>query len=296
MPTSSPNPNQRIVHEYIHIDSADRDLVKYPNVYKFRSTFQAPYNNVIGIELVSADMPKTNYVVVAGVNDKFDYYYNAATGEVFTVTLTAGDYTSTTLATELKTQLEAADATSTSYSASTWTITTSNSHFVFTHSATDFTFLFSTGTSADTTTDVGNRHDQVVTLRGSARTLLGFNIADAASSSSVLTAPNKFDLGGSRYVMIEGVANGQLNLENIETSSASGFNNVFAKIQFGNTSHNTILHFESEIEIRQEFPQPIEKLHYIDWSLKQYGGFDFDSNGINYSMLVRIYRIEQYNP
>lgn len=283
---------QRISHVYAHIDSADRDLTTNPNPYQFRHRFDTTYRNVLGIELVSADFPFTAYTVIQGVNDTFNFEYQGE-GTEFTVTLDAGDYTASTLATHLKAQMEAADSSSASYSASTWTISISNNKFVFANSAADFNILMSTGTNADTTTTDSQTGRQYVTLNGSARTLLGFNLADAASSSQTLTAPNKYDLSSARYVFMI-MRNGATSFDNIDVNSSSGIHNsVFAKIQFGTNSANTIVHYQSDYEVRKEFTQPIEKMTYVDLELRTWGGFFYDPQGIDWSMLVRIYTLEE---
>ena len=116
------------------------------------------------------------YSVRAGVNDKI-YFYENSTAK--SATITAGQYTSSTIASAIKTVMDTASG-----GHNTYTVTFASSTQKITFSASNaFYFQFASNTSA------------------SARRIMGFDAEDTASGSSV-TSTNAIDLTGTHAVYI----------------------------------------------------------------------------------------------
>jgi len=71
------------------VDSSKRDKNAYPNPSDYTIQFNAPFKNVLGIELLDASIPRTEYVVDDTCNT---IVYSIDGGEKKTVTVQPGDY------------------------------------------------------------------------------------------------------------------------------------------------------------------------------------------------------------
>ncbi len=111
----------------------------------------------------SASTEQSAFVITLNTNDKIDFLEGA--GAEKSATLTAGSYTSTTLAAEVKTQLEAANLTAVTY---TVTYSTTTKKFTIVPSASTITIKWATGTNTLT----------------NAHTVLGFSNADVSATAS----------------------------------------------------------------------------------------------------------------
>ena len=94
------------------VDSKQRNRRAYPDASEYVVEFEAPFRNVIGLNLVDASIPRTMYNIDVYNNEISYYIYN--TGEltgtnVFQkVALDTGDYTIQTLIVELNAKLKMA--------------------------------------------------------------------------------------------------------------------------------------------------------------------------------------------
>ena len=101
-------------HHVVMIDSNKRDYNTYPNGNMYRYTFQKPFNNVVGIKLLDAAIPRTMYVVDHN-NNKVVIRYGAgvydtdnklnASSQTFTCELEPGDYSLTEMIEEINDKL-----------------------------------------------------------------------------------------------------------------------------------------------------------------------------------------------
>lgn len=94
------------------VDSKQRDRRAYPDASEYVVEFEAPFRNVIGLNLVDASIPRTMYNIDVYNNEISYYIYN--TGEITDTTLfqkvalETGDYTIQTLIVELNAKLKMA--------------------------------------------------------------------------------------------------------------------------------------------------------------------------------------------
>lgn len=89
--------------EYIAvIDSAKRDKVQYPTPTEYVVEFNAPFENVYGIDIIDVTVPRSGYIVDFYNNTLvFRFLVNAGYSDWITATLKPGNYTEATLITEL---------------------------------------------------------------------------------------------------------------------------------------------------------------------------------------------------
>ncbi len=154
---------------------------------------------VYAMRMVASGFPNADYPINAS-NNNIDVLYN---GTNYTVQLTTSTLITTqaALVTELQTELQTINAG--------FTVTASGTNKLqIQHSTNDFTLLFGSGSNSLTC----------------AAKVLGFPLADAASTSHSLTSPNPIDLQGSPYIYMcaAGISSPMITTDNVA--------NIFAKI------------------------------------------------------------------
>jgi hypothetical protein len=87
----------------IVIDSKDRDQNQYENPNDYTIVLDDDINDVVSAQLVSADVPFTSYMI----NENFNKLYVTIGGNTYTIILTIGDYTTSTLASHMESMLNA---------------------------------------------------------------------------------------------------------------------------------------------------------------------------------------------
>lgn len=83
------------------VDSARRDTSVFPDPSEYEVQFKSPFRNVVGLDLIDATVPRTEYLVEAGAN-ALVYTYDSAK---HTATVPPGDYTVLQLAEALNAAL-----------------------------------------------------------------------------------------------------------------------------------------------------------------------------------------------
>lgn len=221
-----------------------------------------PLNNIVGLKVVSAEIPLAFYTINS-LNNTFIVNYNG--GGNTTVTITPGNYSSTSLRTALETALDVIN------SSFTVTINTVTSKYVFA-AATDFVFTFS---SLDT----------------SLALFLGFGVGSFSSTTSSLTAPNVFSVTGASYLYLCSNKLGnlvQLHLPIGDESSKGGFGPQIAKIPISENPFSVLCWID---------PNP--ELYFNLFNLFQLQNLDFyltlgtsstplDLNGLGFSLKLGI--------
>ena len=150
-----------------------------------------PLSNIAAMKILEVQIP-FSYYVIDTKNNTFTLTESAG-GGAQTVTLTPGNYTTTTMAVELKTRLEAASTNVYTY---TVAINSSTGKYTVSNSSGVGTFTLTFGT---------------VTRNADPSLILGFNAgANASNGSQVLVAPNFNQLTGANYIYINSTRIGQL--------------------------------------------------------------------------------------
>ena len=176
---------QKII--YVEINSYDRNFALHPSASAFQWVFPVPLKDVIRIDIVEGSLPVPLYNIDVGWN-KFTLMEDQVPR---IITLTPGNYTAATLATELQTQLTAGGNT---YTVTTPNPATQNYRITKTGgSASRFAFMFGSGQYTDTFDIQGvpfaSSENQGLTSISCPGRILGFGSGDVVDASGVINAP-----------------------------------------------------------------------------------------------------------
>lgn len=263
-------------YHLINVDSRMRDHNKYSNPHQYKLKLKRVYRNVSKIELVTAEIPRTDFLINE-YNNKLDVIDD---GNTVTVTITVGDYTPAELASEIETQLNALGY-------STWTISFSNGKYTFI-STNNFSFLFETGTNADVIKTTNDNYNIGYMIDGtSIRKVLGFPISDTTSGMSI-TSTNKVNLIGPGYLILE---LGSIMKENMDWYDDTG-SSAFGKIVFTSDINDITSYNEHLYDISRTYNPPLKKLENLDIKFKVYGGNYYNFRGHEHSFMLRLTTLE----
>ncbi len=197
--------NKLIQTEIISINTKDRDKIVFPNPQQC-DLFIPPIKQVVKGEIVSSQIPHSQYPVNAK-NNQFVATSSAspAVSEV-TLTLTPGNYTAAELATEVQTQLNGATFLNGAKSTCVFNTTTRKFEINRTDGGGTITMLFGSN----------------VLPTSSAVHLLGYTEEDVGPATDV-SPPNVANIGGDDYIL--------LYIDGLNNSFSASRSRYFAKFQ-----------------------------------------------------------------
>lgn len=159
---------------FIYVDSDTYD----PTTGKLEVIFETNLYNVIGLEMYSCSIPKSEYVI-SSVNNTFTFN----NGSAYSIALTTGDYDAIELAAEIQSKIRAASSDSTftcTYVAktTTYSMTSTDAAFTISFSTAQRLLMYNIGftSTSNTSTDLSGTH--------------------------TLSTTGRVDLANSRYVQI----------------------------------------------------------------------------------------------
>jgi len=274
--------NEIVKSVYINIDSRDRNVNQYPNTNNYRiKLLNHKIKNIKKIELISAKIPKTNYIVNS-TNNIIDFVENSVN---YTITLTEGNYTLSTLSTEIQNELNGlltANTYSVSIDSNTLKMTINRSS-----GTNSFSLLFASGSNADTIDSDGQ-----VIKGSSSRILMGFNIADVTDTSGTITSQNLVNLQGENEIYIE-INNFMGHIDTIKSDNNKLKGKIFAVIDM-NVNSNEIKYFNhNEKKIEKEYFPYMNNLGFLDIKFKDYYGNLYDFRGNDNTLLLKVYYVEK---
>jgi hypothetical protein len=257
------------------IDSRDRNTDDYPYAYKYQVDFDYIYKDIISIELVSANIPKTEYLINAS-NNKI--YFSENGGSELEATIPTGNYTPTTLSTAIKTAMETVGA-------DTYTVTadeTLTNKYTITKSSGTLELFFVGGTETYGTST------RTIYKTSSIGPVIGFTKTDL-SGSATHTGQNQFNLNGPSYVLLH-----IHNLDNLFGVHNSSVSKSFAKITL-DTEQSDYKYFKSQQDyiIRKEMSPPLAKLAQLDIEFRNYDGSFYDFGGLEHCLYFKITTLNQ---
>ena len=182
--------DKRIYKKYITIDSNERDKTinsdnkdySDPNDYVIDISKHNRFKNVITARIIEAMIPNSQYIINSN-NKYIDVLYS---GNIITTELTEGNYTTTTLQNEIKTQLEDIITTATITATITVLFNISNKKTSI-QSNIDFTILFESGPNTDCNPSY----------------VLGYENKDLDISSNEVIGDFAYHLNNTKYVDIQ---------------------------------------------------------------------------------------------
>jgi hypothetical protein len=266
--------------EYIVVDSRDRNHDDYADPNNYRVDLERDINDVVSIQLVSAEVPKSEYVINASNNKIYFQELNAQVsgGTYLTATIPVGNYTITELKTAIETQMDAVGTANytVTINSSTNTINVSSDL----GSVDLFNFLFQGDNEVH-----GNNNNPRSTYRdNSIGPVIGFSRTDLSGASNY-TGDLQYNLDGEKYVM--------LHLRNIPMIDgiSDGVQNAFHKITL-NTSNSTKYYQEGDYQIVKKLNSPIKRLNELEISFRNYNNDLYDFHGLEHSLTFKVTSIK----
>ena len=240
----------------VSINSRDRNLTKNPNSNNFRWKFRRPLKDIVSVELVTGCLPADLYTINTGWN-QFTF---AEASSVWQITLTPGQYDSTSLAAELQTRLNALGASNTyacGYSAITKKLT------ITATGGAQYSLLFGSGTPID---DIDSHTGAIMSINTPAR-LLGFETADYTSTTT-LVSPNRMDPQAfSRRLYIYLNVDSGIELHRVELGA--GRRDCFHVAYLDDVKDGYYyLQKDTYSPVFVSFPAPLSRLSVLDVSIR----------------------------
>ena len=274
------------------IDSSrrNRDLYENPGHYVFR--LPTVYKDVISVELMQANVPNSAYSINARNNQLRFTYDNDNDGdqESFTATLTPGNYTETTLATEIAEQMNNQIINDPVNGILTRNVDADRQFGVTYDSVTQrLTITAPRDTGAGAAMDA-DKDEVTITAGGDngADELLGLGHTTLTSTTRVLTMPYSTVVRPDRYVVMEvqgmercdGNSNALMNCFCIIPMDAASTGSDFLLIKDGDTIDNDTYIYH--------FPEPLPKLAKMEITFRAADGTEYDFNGRDHFLVFEI--------
>jgi hypothetical protein len=252
--------SEYIKTDTIVIDSRDRDTIIYTSNSNYQIDLDEEYKNILSVELVSIDIPKTQYLI----NITNNLLYFNTDGQDYIATVPIGNYTIDELLVALKSSMD-------TISGSTFTLSKSSLTNKITISISTSTFDLQ---FVDKTNQIGK--------------LLGFIITSNLEDLSTITSPNQYNLNGPTYII--------LHINEFENlfGKKSSVKKAFAKIPLDAT-HTEYKYFKNtqDYHVIKDFSPPLAKLAQLNIRFLNYEGEEYDFGGLEHSMILKIRRLNQ---
>ncbi len=264
---------QKIPHIYI-TDSRDRNYDKYPFSYDYQVDVNPDYKFVTSVELISAEIPKSSYIIN---NNNNLMYFEEQTGTRIISTIPVGNYTITDLLTAIGTEMTNDSALGVTYTATLNTLTDKITITSDAFGPSLLNLLFYGGTE-----NFINDTVRSIYLPNSIGPIIGYNRIDLTGSFSY-EAQNIYDLSGDTYVLLH-----IFDFDNIERPDAP-CDAPYAKIPLDvDQGQVKFYNHEENQENIKYFSPSMGKLSDLHIKFKNYNNDDYDFNGREHSMTFKI--------
>jgi hypothetical protein len=278
----STNKQRRQRQITVEVNTIDRSRIVTYDTNNFRWEFRRPLKDITAIELVSGCIPADLYNVT-------EYWNKFVFGElghgVITLALTPGQYTATSLAAELQTQLNG-----NSNRVNTYAVTYSNTTKKLTITATnvppnDFMFYFQSG---QMNTDQVNSTTGAIESINSPAKLLGFDLLNTLSIAGVIEPPYRVDVDYCiKKVYLHINADNSKELNRIEVGS--GRRDCFHILFLSHRNQGYFnLNRDTYMPIYYSAPAPISRMSYLTISLRDEFFRPIDLGNHEYSLVFEI--------
>jgi hypothetical protein len=269
--------NKGLTKEYfVVIDSRDRNYDLFSSTSKYEVELNNVYKDIVSIELISAEIPHSGYIINISNNEIHFIETNTqiSTNTYYTATIPQGDYTESELATTIGNQM-----TTAGQSTYTVTIDTTSRKISVASNLTGgdniFSLIFRGNTEKyeDTT--------RYLYKTRSIGNILGFTRTDLSGSASY-TGQNQYNINGENYIL--------LHIDNLSNMEGRGYgvSNSFAKITLTSDKNKTRFYNMNEYITKKIFNPPLAKLNQLFIKFKKYDGELYDFGGIEHSLFFKI--------
>ena len=249
----------------VSVDSRDRDVARFPGAGHYDVALPRRYTNVERVELLEAAVPTTFYVYDASNTSVLVKLVDGAgtVAEEATVTIPAGNYTSSTLVAAFQTALNAAFTPDMTAAVDPATLELSLS------SAGGYEVLVDTTTAVEAQTEWGLGY------------YLGFE-KNAAVQGAPLIAPRPVNPNPVTYVFLD------IDPFNHIDATGAGTKVAFAKIPVGESNSITYMNHRTSAFAANDLQNPLGKVSKLTVTWKRYDGRTIDFQGYEHSFTLRL--------
>ena len=216
----------------IYVDSRDRYYNNYPNSNEYIVDLPYGFKDVVSLELISADIPKTQYNVHSNNNTLYLNKTNGASdadlkvkSNYTAVTVDVGNYNSADLISALQTKIRAFTGTN-----ATVTLDAKTQKLSLGTLGADFRIYLNDSVSSATGAT------KLEPTSGSLANMLGFSASTQyiSASGASLAASGSINMNGENYIV--------LKIDNIDRTEGSNntFRGAFAKLSVADKSYGDI--------------------------------------------------------
>lgn len=176
------------------VDSKDRNLTLYPNANKFDYPLVNPYIDIIQAQLISACLPKSDYIIHENNNTLYVREHNGPVDNNFIAQIPIGDYTKCNLPKAIEKELnQHSEYYLVSYDDLTDTISIANTKYQFTlifkggettygpQTTTSYEYIKGAGKIGRNTKTIAEYPNQPFYIKNSMGPVLGFGIKDVST-------------------------------------------------------------------------------------------------------------------
>lgn len=282
---STPKKVWRKIRKTLVIDSRDRQFTPQSSSGEYTVTLPAVYQNVYSATLKSIEIPFSFYTFSACAGNTS---ISVTSGSTATVTIADGNYTASSLASELQTKLNAAGLTGTF----TCTYSTSTGKLTITNNTGSFTLNLNQNDPANV--NCGKATNFTYETWQNLAYFLGFNYETTTSTSvgGVQTVVGDFAMNPSpcTYFLMElGLLN-KIDETALDNKKSGRVNGAFAKIPVNVNSGDYIFIQDtgtSPLNYRVYNP-PIGKLSQLQIKFRHHDGRTLDFNGVEHSFTLEL--------
>jgi hypothetical protein len=258
------------------VDSRDRLHDDYANPSKYTIKLPDTITNIVNIELIGAEIPKTHYNINE-YNNKVEFTVGG--GAVKTVTIAEGNYTEAELVTALNDDDLFKASLVISYDAKTRKFS-----IVKESSNTATTILLFEGED-----EKYNNRTRKLYKANTMGKVLGYNIENVQITTTALAGSKQADLNHDKYVM--------LKIKDLGTIHGifMGVEDAFAKIVLDN-EFGTIKYLKmADIGRRfiKTFSPPLGKLNDLEIEFRTYDNNLYNFNGVDHCLFFKITTLKQ---
>jgi hypothetical protein len=266
---------------YIVIDSRDRNHDSYANPNSYKVILEQPLYNVLSMELVSAEVPASQYLINLTNNTLYFQETNAQVmAEEYTTALVpVGNYTLVDLKAEIESVMGSASGTGAVFSVDITTFSAQSKLSISSDiggGADIFNILFNGGTEKyeDKTRSIYKEN--------SIGPVLGFNRIDLTGSTTY-TGDFQYNLSGDSYILLKFD-----DIKGIE-GIADNVQDAFTKITL-DTHTDNVKYFKSNHDYRvyKFMETPLARLDHFHISFLTYNKDLYDFNGLEHSITLKV--------
>lgn len=274
----------------IYVDSRDRYYNNYPNSNEYIVDLAYGFKDVISLELISADIPKTQYNVHSNNNTLYLNKTNGASdadlkvkSNYTAVTIDVGNYSSSDLVTALQTKIRAFTGTN-----ATVTLDAKTQKLSLGVLGADFRIYLNDSVSSSTGAT------KLEPTSGSLANMLGFsaNTQYISASGASLAASGSINMNGENYIV--------LKIDNIDRTEGSNntFRGAFAKLSVADKSYGDIKQLKvSDFGAKciEVFNPYLGRLNKLKLSFYNHDGTLYDFNGAEHCLAFEVRTLYRNN-